>query len=325
MAAGVRVTVAACDVAERAAVAGLLAEYPVDAVVHAAGVLDDGVIDALTAERFEGVLRTKALGAVHLDELTRDRALDAFVLFSSVAGTLGTSGQGNYAAANAYLDALAERRRAQGLPATSIAWGPWADGGMADEEVVAWRMHRGGVLPLQPALGVLALQRAVGASRPAVMVADIHWGEYAPPFTMTRPSPLIEALPEARAAVEGAGAASERFGRGDGSGLRDQLTGLTPAEQERVLLEVVRLCAAGVLGYSGASAVPAERAFRDLGVDSLTAVELRGTLAMATGVPLAASVVFDYPTPVALARYLRVQLLGDLVEEEEPSALEAVS
>ncbi|SBT91751.1 Acyl transferase domain-containing protein, partial [Streptomyces sp. DI166] len=319
--AGARVTVVACDVADREALAGLLAEHPVDAVVHTAGVLDDGVIDALSPERFAGVLRAKALAALHLDELTRDRDLDAFVLFSSMAGTLGTTGQGNYAAANAFLDALAERRRAAGLSATSVAWGPWADGGMADEEVVAWRMHRGGVLPLQPDLGILALARAVGASRAAaVMVADIRWGEYAPPFTMTRPSPLIESLPEARAAVEDAGAASERFGRGDGSGLRDQLTGLTPAEQERVLLEMVRLCAAGVLGYSGASAVPAERAFRDLGVDSLTAVELRGTLALATGVPLAATVVFDYPTPVALARYLREQLLGELGESESTTA-----
>ncbi|MER6127388.1 type I polyketide synthase, partial [Streptomyces sp. NPDC001795] len=321
---GVHVTVVACDVADGDALAELLAAHPVDAVVHTAGVLDDGVIDALTPERFATVLRTKALGALHLDELTRDRDLDAFVLFSSVSGILGTSGQGNYAAANAFLDALADRRRAAGLPATSIGWGPWADGGMADEEVVAWRMHRGGVLPLQPALGVLALRRAIGAPRPAVMVADIHWGEFAPPFTMTRPSPLIESLPEARAAVEGAGAASERFGRGDGSGLRGQLTGLTPAEQERVLLEVVRLCAAGVLGYSGASAVPAERAFRDLGVDSLTAVELRGTLAMATGVALAATVVFDYPTPVSLARYLREQLLGD-VSEAVPAVVGPVS
>ncbi|WP_198539443.1 type I polyketide synthase, partial [Streptomyces graminilatus] len=324
VALGARVSLVACDAADREALAVVLAEYPVDAVVHTAGVLDDGVIDALSPERFDVVMRAKALGALHLDELTRDRDLDAFVVFSSMSGTIGTSGQGNYAAANAFLDALAERRRAAGLPATSIAWGPWAEGGMADEEVVAWRMHRGGVLPLQPALGVLAMQRAVGARRPAVMVADIHWGEYAPPFTMTRPSPLIESLPEARAAVEDAGAASERFGRGDGSGLRDQLTGLTPAEQERVLLEVVRLCAAGVLGYAGADAVPAERAFRDLGVDSLTAVELRGTLAMTTGVPLAATVVFDYPTPMALARYLRGQLLGG-VSEAETALSEPVS
>ncbi|MFD4811732.1 type I polyketide synthase [Streptomyces sp. NPDC058418] len=317
---GADVSVVACDVADRTAVAELLAAHPVDAVVHTAGVLDDGVIDSLTADRFATVLRTKALGAAHLDELTRDRDLEAFVLFSSVAGIIGTTGQGNYAAANAYLDALAEQRRAAGLPATSLAWGPWADGGMADEEVVAWRMHRGGVLPLQPALGMLALRRAADGPRAAVMVSDIHWGEFAPPFTMTRPSPLIESLPEARAAVEGAGAASERFGRGDGSGLRDQLVGLTSAEQERVLIEVVRLCAAGVLGYSGASAVPADRAFRDLGVDSLTAVELRGTLAMATGVALTATVVFDYPTPVALARYLREHLLGDTAAAQPAAA-----
>ncbi|WP_327313027.1 type I polyketide synthase [Streptomyces sp. NBC_01235] len=322
---GVGVSVVACDAADREALAGVLAEYAVDAVVHTAGVLDDGVIDALTPERFATVLRAKALGALHLDELTRDRDLDAFVLFSSISGTLGTTGQGNYASANAFLDTLAQRRRAAGLPATSIVWGPWADGGMADEEVVHWRMHRGGVLPLQPALGVLALHRAVAEPRPVVMVADIHWAEFAPAFTITRPSPLIESLPEARAAVENAGAASERFGRGDGSVLRDQLIGLTPAEQERVLLEVVRFCAAGVLGYAGAAAVPAERAFRDLGVDSLTAVELRGTLAMATGVPLAATLVFDYPTPVLLTRHLREQLLGDAAEAEAvPQAPAAV-
>ncbi|MFF4661307.1 type I polyketide synthase, partial [Streptomyces sp. NPDC001381] len=325
VAAGVRVSVVACDVADRGALAGVLAEFPVDAVVHTAGVLDDGVIDALTPERFATVLRAKALGALHLDELTRDRDLDAFVLFSSISGTLGTTGQGNYASANTFLDTLAQRRRAAGLPATSIVWGPWADGGMADEEVVHWRMHRGGVLPLQPALGVLALRRAVAEARPVVMVADIHWAEFAPAFTVTRPSPLIEFLPEARAAVENAGAASERFGRGDGSVLRDQLIGLTPAEQERVLLEVVRFCAAGVLGYAGAAAVPAERAFRDLGVDSLTAVELRGTLAMATGVPLAATLVFDYPTPVLLTRHLREQLLGDAAGAETvPQAPAAV-
>ncbi|WUB67822.1 SDR family NAD(P)-dependent oxidoreductase [Streptomyces sp. NBC_00582] len=324
---GVRVSVVECDAADRGALAGVLAEYPVDAVVHTAGVLDDGVIDALTPERFATVLRAKALGALHLDELTRDRDLDAFVLFSSISGTLGTTGQGNYASANAFLDTLAQRRRAAGLPATSIVWGPWADGGMADEEVVHWRMHRGGILPLQPALGVLALHRAVAEPRPVVMVADIHWSEFAPFFTITRPSPLIESLPEAHAAVESAGAASERFGRGDGSVLRDQLIGLTPAEQERVLLEVVRFCAAGVLGYAGAAAVPAERAFRDLGVDSLTAVELRGTLAMATGIPLAATLVFDYPTPVLLTRHLREQLLGDAAEAEAvaPTPADVVS
>ncbi|WP_037886692.1 beta-ketoacyl reductase, partial [Streptomyces sp. NRRL S-646] len=235
-----------------------------------------GVIDALTPERFATVLRAKALGALHLDELTRDRDLDAFVLFSSFAGSIGAPGQGNYAAANAFLDALAERRRAAGLPATSIAWGP---------------------------------------------VADLNWTDFAPSFTMTRPSPLIGTLPEARAAVEGAAATPRHVGYDDRAGLVGRLTGLTSAEQDRVLLETVQSCAAAVLGYPNPEAVAAERAFRDLGIDSLTAVELRNALAALTGASgLAATLVFDYPTPVSLARYLREQLLGAVTEAETPAA-----
>ncbi|MGW2812013.1 KR domain-containing protein, partial [Streptomyces sp. NPDC001450] len=301
------------------ALAEVLAAHPVDAVVHAAGVLDDGVIDALTPERFAAVLRTKALGALHLDELTRDRDLDAFVLFSSFAGSIGAAGQANYAAANAFLDTLAEQRRAAGLPATSIAWGPWAEAGMAEEAGSTARMRRGGVLPLDAETATKVLARAAAAGTPAVIVADLDWTDFAPAFTMTRPSPLIGSLPEARAAVEGAAGTSERIGYDDRAGLLGRLAGLTPAGQDRVLLETVRSCAAAVLGYPDPEAVAAERAFRDLGIDSLTAVELRNGLAALTGVSgLAATVVFDYPTPVSLARYLREQLLG-AVAEAEPS------
>ncbi|MEU6085182.1 SDR family NAD(P)-dependent oxidoreductase, partial [Streptomyces sp. NPDC047108] len=312
---GVGVAVVACDVADRAALAAVLAEHPADAVVHTAGVLDDGVIDALTPERFASVMRTKALGALHLDELTRDSDLSAFVLFSSFAGSIGAAGQGNYAAANAFLDALAERRRAAGLPATSIAWGPWADGGMADDTGSTSRMRRGGIVPLDAAAATDVLARIASTGTASVIVADIHWADFAPAFTMTRPSPLIASLPEARAAIDGATTTSERIGRDDRAGLLGRLTGLTPAEQDRVLLETVQACAAAVLGYAGPDAVSADRAFRDLGIDSLTAVELRNGLAALTGVSgLAATVVFDYPTPVALARYLREQLLGDVGE-----------
>ncbi|MDC0774103.1 beta-ketoacyl reductase, partial [Streptomyces sp. HD] len=237
------------------------------------------------------------------------------------AGSIGAAGQGNYAAANAFLDALAERRRAAGLPATSIAWGPWADGGMAEDAGSTSRMRRGGVLPLDAEAATKVLARAVAAETPAVMVADLNWTDFAPSFTMTRPSPLIGSLPEARAAVEGAAATPQPVGYDDRAGLVGRLTGLTSAEQDRVLLETVQSCAAAVLGYPNPEAVAAERAFRDLGIDSLTAVELRNALAALTGVSgLAATLVFDYPTPVSLARYLREQLLGTVTEAETPAA-----
>ncbi|MER6417112.1 type I polyketide synthase, partial [Streptomyces humidus] len=309
---GARVSVVACDAADREALAGVLARYPVDAVVHAAGVLDDGVIDALTPERFAAVLWAKALGALNLDDLTRDRDLDAFVLFSSFAGSIGAAGQGNYAAANAFLDTLAQRRRAAGLPATSIAWGPWADGGMADETRSASRMRRGGVLPLNAEAATNVLARAAASDTPAVVVADLDWADFAPALTLTRPNPLIASLPEARAALEAAATGVGRTAVDDHAGLLGRLSGLSRAEQDRVLLETVQSCAAAVLGYAGAAAVPAERAFRDLGVDSLIAVELRNGLTALTGVTgLATTVVFDCPTPTALARHLRGLLLGD--------------
>ncbi|MDL2082184.1 SDR family NAD(P)-dependent oxidoreductase, partial [Streptomyces sp. GXMU-J15] len=320
--AGARVTVVACDVADREALAGLLAEHPVDAVVHTAGVLDDGVIDALSPERFAGVLRAKALAALHLDELTRDRELDAFVLFSSFAGSIGAAGQGNYAAANAFLDALAERRRAAGLPATSLAWGPWADGGMADDTASAARMRRGGVLPLKADTALDVLGRTATHPAPAMVVADLDWADFAPAFTASRPSPLLASLPEARAAAEGKADGSGHPGPEDRAGLLGRLTRLTPAEQDRVLLETVQSCAAAVLGYPGPEQVTAERAFRDLGIDSLTAVELRNSLVTLTGATgLAATVVFDYPTPVALARHLREALLGTLAETAAPTTV----
>ncbi|MER5363619.1 beta-ketoacyl reductase, partial [Streptomyces sp. NPDC002785] len=179
VASGARVSVVACDVADREALAGLLAglpaEFPLTAVVHAAGVLDDGVLDGLGPERFAGVLRAKAGAAVHLDELTRGLGLSAFVLFSSVSGVLGAAGQANYGAANAFLDALAERRRAEGLPATSIAWGPWAEGGMAADEVLDQRMRRAGLPPMDAGLAIGALQQALDLDDTVLAVADIDW------------------------------------------------------------------------------------------------------------------------------------------------------
>ncbi|WP_284574474.1 type I polyketide synthase [Streptomyces sp. 2P-4] len=314
-ASGVRVTVAACDTADRDALTALLAdlpaELPLSGVVHAAGVLDDGVLDALTGERFETVLRAKAESARLLDELTRDpqggSQLSMFVLFSSISGVLGNAGQGNYAAANAYLDALAEQRRAAGLPATSVAWGSWADAGMAvGSDALADRIRRSGIVPMDPELALAALRQALARGAACVTVADIDWDTLAPALTAARPSPLIGDLPEVRRGPE---RIAEKDG-GKTSPLRERLLGLaTPAEQERALTDLLREEIARVLGHASAGTVDANRAFRELGFDSLTAVELRNRLTAVTGVPLPATLLFDHPTTAAVAAHLRAELL----------------
>ncbi|MEU0846320.1 type I polyketide synthase, partial [Streptomyces sp. NPDC005962] len=312
-AAGARVTVAACDVADRDALAGLLAglpaELPLTAVVHAAGVLDDGVLDSLTAERFASVLRAKVDAAFHLDELTRELDLSAFVLFSSISGSVGAAGQGNYAAANAYLDALAERRRAEGLTATSIAWGPWAEGGMAADEALERRMRRDGVPPMAPESALAALQRALDLDDVAVTVADIDWDRFLGGFTAVRSSVLFGELPAARPVSDGAGAPRPAATAGPGT-LAERLAGLTETERAQTLLELVRAQVASVLGHGGAEAVEGGRAFKELGFDSLTAVELRNRLNVATGLRLSATLIYDYPNAAVLADHLRTELLG---------------
>ncbi|MGH3379218.1 MAG: SDR family NAD(P)-dependent oxidoreductase, partial [Actinoallomurus sp.] len=306
---GTRVTVAECDVADREALASVLAQIPEDVpltgVVHAAGVLDDGVLESLRLDRFDAVLRPKADAATNLHELTSGHDLEMFVLFSSIVGVLGNAGQANYAAANAFLDALAEQRRSQGLPATSVAWGPWAEAGMAaGKAMLDDRMRRGGLRPMAPATAIAALRRAVAAGMTNVTVADIDWEPYARMLTAARPSPLIGDLPEVSSALEVE--TPEAPG-----GLRDRLAGLSPAEQERLLVDTVRTLVAKVLGHLSSDAIDVNRAFRDLGFDSLTAVEARNRLSAATGVHLATTLLFDYPSTVAVARHLRSELLGE--------------
>ncbi|MFF4402329.1 type I polyketide synthase [Streptomyces sp. NPDC001480] len=309
---GARVTIAAVDVSVREEVAGLLARHPVDAVFHTAGVLDDAVLGGTDPQRIGHVMRAKAEAALHLDALTRDRELSAFVLFSSLAGVLGNAGQGAYAAANAVLDALAERRRAQGLPATSVAWGPWAGAGMATESPGGRRRGRGAVASLDPDLAVAALGTALDAGVTGEFVADIDWTRFAPAFTAVRPSALLRDLPEAASSLP-AGPVSSAS-RTDDTGSR---IGSLPHEAGvRAALELVRARAAAVLGHGGPEAVPADRAFRDLGVDSLIAVELRNVLGAECGVRLPATVVFDYPTPVALAEFLYGELGGGAADAQ---------
>ncbi|KNB50932.1 type I polyketide synthase [Streptomyces caatingaensis] len=304
---GVEVTIAACDAADRDALAALLARHPVTGVVHAAGVLDDGVLDGLTPERFAAVLGPKADAARNLDELTRGLDLEAFVLFSSAAGVLGNAGQANYAAANAYLDALAEQRRADGLPATAIAWGPWAGDGMGGDAELDARLRQAGMPPMDAALALDDLDSALAQDEVTLTVADIDWKRYHPVFTAARPSALLGELPEVRRLVEEAAAAD---GTDRAAGLRRRLSGMAAPEQERTLLDLVRAEIALVLAYASPDAVPANRAFKDLGFSSLSAVELRNRLGAVTGLRLPATLVFDFPNPLALVGHLRDELLG---------------
>ncbi|MFI9802962.1 type I polyketide synthase [Streptomyces sp. NPDC052301] len=306
---GARVTVAACDAADRDALAELFGRHTVNAVVHTAGVLDDGLVESLTPERLERVLRPKVDAALHLHELTRDRQdLDAFVLFSSMTGVWGNGGQGAYGAANAFLDALAEQRRAQGLPALAVAWGSWADGGMADG-AAGDHLRRRGVREIAPPSAISVLHGALTHGETAVTVADVDWERFVPAFAGTRSCPLLHGVPEARKALE-ARARTARSAEVPASALVQRLLGATPGEQSRILLDLVREQAATVLGHTGKGAFEADRTFRETGFDSLTAVELRHRLTTATGLKLPTTLVFDHPTPTALARHLGEELLG---------------
>ena len=319
---GASVTVAACDTADRDALAATLAaippEHPLTTVIHAAGVSDgDAEATALTPDTLEALLRGKLLGARHLHELTADTALDAFVLFSSGAASWGSGGQPGYAAANAYLDALAQHRRAAGLPATSVAWGAWGESGMATEPALAAELARRGVEPMDPDAALTALQRILDEDRSGMTVTATDWRRFLPAFTAARQSPLFSALPQSVPEP----AASDTPGD-EGPGLRDRLADLPDVERSRLLLDVVRGEAAATLGHPGADAVPAERALRDLGFDSVSAVDLRNRLKAVTGLPLPASLVFDHPNAAAVAAHIKSELFPDapVERDDDPDA-----
>ena len=298
-----RVRAVPCDVTDRAALAALLDGLEdLTGVVHAAGVLDDGVLDALTPDRLAAVRAPKADAALALDELTRDRGLGAFVLFSSMSGALGAPGQGGYAAANAVLDALAKQRRADGLPALSIAWGPWAGSGMAADPGVRARLQRAGTRPLDPVAATDALAAALDSGDDALMVADLEWARFAPAYTGARPTHLFDELPAAATSTTPAAAAEPTWARLIAAG--------GPRQRRATALRLVRGEVATVLGHTDLADVEPRRGFADLGFDSLTAVELRNRLRRATGVALASTAVFDHPTPAALADHLVAGLGG---------------
>ncbi|HEY2270766.1 MAG TPA: type I polyketide synthase, partial [Streptosporangiaceae bacterium] len=307
--AGTAAEVIACDVAGRAEVAGLLARIAATGprlagVLHAAGVLDDGLLDGMDAGRLASVVAAKAAGAAHLDELTKDADLEQFVLFSSAAATFGGAGQGNYAAANAFLDGLAQRRAALGLAGLSVAWGPWAGGMAQASDAARDRLRRGPLLEMDPALAIRALGQALAGHDSLLAVMDVDWDQFG-----ATASPFVRELPEVARTVREAGAAAgPDLGRQE---LTRRLAGLPRARQVQVLADLVRGGAAGVLGHASPEAIEADRAFGDLGFDSLTSLEMRQHLSAVTGLKLPATLLFDYPTPAVLAAHLRSELLGD--------------
>ncbi len=304
---GAEVRFVGCDVSDRDAVAelvaGVPAAHPLTGVVHAAGVLDDAVVTALTQDRIDGVLRGKADAAWHLHELTRHLDLSMFVLFSSVAGVLGGPGQGNYAAANAFVDALACRRRAAGLPATSMAWGLWEPvSGMTGELTVAQRqrMARHGIVGMSADEGLALFDAGLG-ERPVVVAARWDRSALARQAEAGQLPVVLRGLVRTRPRRAAAGAA------GPGS-LRDRLASVAVEDRPRVVTEAVIGRVVEVLGYASTDAVRPDHTFTELGFDSLTAVELRNQLTATTGLRLPATLIFDYPTPRALADVLTGQL-----------------
>ncbi|MFB7085171.1 SDR family NAD(P)-dependent oxidoreductase [Streptomyces sp. NPDC056296] len=306
---GATVTAHACDVADRAALSAVVEavarQRPLTAVVHAAGVLDDGVVSSLTPERMDAVLAPKALGALHLHELTREHDLSAFVLFSSVAGTVGAPGQGNYAAANALLDALATHRHVHGSPSLALAWGPWIPaGGMtgALDDADLARMSRGGMTPLAPDEGTALFDRALRAGRPSL--APVRLNTSALRAQGTGLAPILRTL------VGGHTTRREAATQEAGSTFADRMATLGERERAEALLHTVRTHVAVVLGHTGPDTVDSDRAFKELGFDSLAAIELRNSLSAETGRRLPATLVFDHPSPTALATYLGTLIAG---------------
>jgi NADPH:quinone reductase-like Zn-dependent oxidoreductase len=314
--AGAQVTVKQADVSRLADATGLLEEVrsslpELRGIVHAAGVLDDGILQQLTWERFTPVLAPKVQGAWNLHTLTRQQPLDFFVLFSSMASVLGSPGQGNYAAANAFLDALAHRRRAEGLPALSIDWGPWADAGMAarnGQDPRRWAAQ--GVDLIQPAEGLAVLDQLLRQDLAQAAVLPVRWAVLLRQFGAGLEPPLLAEL--ARDAQRGE-AAVER------NDFRGRLEQVPPAERREFVLSYLRDQVAEVLHLDPAQPLDVTKGFLDLGMDSLMAVEFKNRLQASLGpVALPATLIFDYPTVEGLAGYLVREVLH-LEEPEEPA------
>ncbi|MFE0679130.1 beta-ketoacyl synthase N-terminal-like domain-containing protein, partial [Streptomyces sp. NPDC058867] len=312
---GASVEVAACDAADRAQLAALLDGRDLTGVVHAAGALADGVLTSLTPDRLGTVWRPKVDAAVNLHELTRDTDLALFVLYSSASGVLGAPGQANYAAANTFLDALAHHRHALGLPATSLAWGLWQQASAMTGHLAAGdidRVARSGFVPLTDERGTALFDAAAPRDGAHFVAAELDMNALRGAVAGRPVPPLLRGL------VRGTARRVTETGDTDRAGtLAGQLTRLSPTERQRFLLDLIRSHVAAVLGHADPGAVEAERPFKELGFDSLTAVELRNRVNAATGLRLPAALTFDHPTPAAVARLVVGELSG--AREDEPT------
>ena len=313
-AAGAQVTMAACDAADRTALAKVIADIPVQkklsAVIHAAGALDDAMVTSLTPEQLDVVLRAKVDAAWNLHELTRELDLSAFVLFSSMAGLVGSSGQANYAAANSFLDALAVHRQARGLPGISLGWGLWDQASAMTQElgtVNYARFARDGVEAMSSEEALHLFDTALIVDEPFVLPAHIDLAALRATFDEGRLPPMFVDLintPARRHVGDSLSAAKSK------SVLLQRLEGLPEDEQHALLLELVRSSIATVLGNASPEAIDPDQAFQELGFDSLTAVEMRNRLKTATGLALSPTLIFDYPNAAALAGYIHGELVG---------------
>ncbi|MER8262540.1 type I polyketide synthase, partial [Streptomyces albidoflavus] len=320
---GATVTLTPCDIADRDALATLLTripdEHPLTAVVHTAGIVDDGTVESLTPEQFDRVLAPKLAGALHLAELTAEADLAAFVLYSSAAGVFGAGGQTNYAAANASLDVLATRLRAAGRPAVALAWGLWAEQRGMGGRLTSTDLHRmAGVgttaLSKEEGLALFDVARATG--EPALMPVRLDLAGLRDQHEAVHP--LLRGLVRATARV------APGAGQADSTVLAGRLARLSPAERDREVLDLVCGIAGQVLGHAPGTSADPERTFKELGFDSLTAVELRNRLHTATGLRLPATLIFNHPTAAALAAHLRTELLGDAPAPQTDTAAVAV-
>jgi NAD(P)-dependent dehydrogenase (short-subunit alcohol dehydrogenase family)/acyl carrier protein len=307
-AAGAQVQLHTCDVANRDAVTQLLAalptHHPLTAIIHAAGTLDDALITSLTPQQLDTVLQAKVDGACNLHELTHNHNLTAFILCSSMAGTIGAPGQANYAAANTFLDALATHRHATGLPATSLAWGLWEQPstltGQLDHHDLT-RLHRTGITPMTNQHALELFDTALTLNHPTTIAAHLDTTALTNPTLNALLPPLFtELIRRPRPLINNTTTTT--------STLAQRLAGLPPNQQHHLLLDLVRTHTATVLGHPNTNNIDTTRAFQDLGFDSLSAIELRNRLKTATGLTLSPTLIFDYPTPTTLAQHINQQI-----------------